>query len=136
MRAPYILGFLYLEEGKPPQAREVFNKMLARNPNNASAHFGVAAVASAEGKYQEAISEYKMAAQLDPDLEGVYNNLGRAQAKLGHNDDAIASFQKELEKNGDDYDTEIALANAYEAKGLKKQAAETREKAAELRGQH
>jgi tetratricopeptide (TPR) repeat protein len=77
-----------------------------------------------------------MAAQLDPDLEGVYNNLGRAQAKLGLNDDAITSFQKELEKTGDDYDTEIALANAYEAKGMKKEAAETREKAEELRGQH
>ena len=134
MRAPYILGFLYLEEGKPPQAREVFNKMLARNRNNANAHFGLAAVASAEGKYQEAISEYKMAAQLDPDLEGVYNNLGRAQAKLGLNDDAIASFQKELEKTGDDYDTEIALANAYEAKGMKKEAAGARQKAADLTG--
>jgi len=135
-RAPYVLGSLYLEEGKSPQAREVFNKMLARNPNNASAHFGLAAVAAAEGKYPEAISEYKMAAQLDPDLEGVYNNLGRAQAKLGLNDDAIASFQKELEKNGDDYDTEIALANAYEAKGMKKEAAETREKAAALTGKN
>jgi len=77
-----------------------------------------------------------MAAQLDPDLEGVYNNLGRAQAKLGLNDDAIASFQKELEKNGDDYGTEIALANAYEAKGLKREAAETGEKAATLAGNH
>jgi tetratricopeptide (TPR) repeat protein len=110
--------------------------MLARDRNNANAHFGLAAVATAEGKYQEAISEYKMAAQLDPDLEGVYNNLGRAQAKLGLNDDAIASFQKELEKDGDDYDTEIALANAYEAKGLKREAAETRQKAAALTGKN
>jgi rhomboid protease GluP len=134
MRAPYTLGFLYLEEGKPPLAREVFNNMFARNPNNASAHFGLAAVATAEGKDQEAISEYKMAGQLDPDLEGVYKNLGRAQAKLGLNDDAIESFQKELEKNGDDYDTEIALANAYEAKGMKQEAADYRKKAAASTG--
>ena len=132
----YNLGFLYLEEKKLPQARETFQRLLAIKPNSADAHFGLAAVALAEEKYQEAIQEYKTAAQLDPDLEGVYYNLGRAQAKLGLFDDAIASFQKELEKSGDDYDTEIALANAYEAKGLKKEAAETREKAAELRGKH
>jgi tetratricopeptide (TPR) repeat protein len=61
--------------------------------------------------------------------------VGRAQEKLGLFDDAIASFKKELEAVGDDYNTEIALANAYEAKGLKKEAAETREKAAALTGQ-
>jgi rhomboid protease GluP len=132
----YNLGFLYLEQQKLPQARETFQRLLAINPYSAAAHFGLAAVNLAEEKYQDAIQEYKTAAQLDPDLEGVYNNLGRAQAKLGLYDDAIASFQKELEKTGDDYDTEIALANAYEAKGLKKEAAETREKAAELRRQH
>ena len=132
----YNLGFLYLEQQKLPQARETFQRLLAINPNSADAHFGLAAVALAEDKYQDAIQEYKTAAQLDPDLEGVYNNLGRAQAKLGLYDDAIASFKKELEKTGDDYDTEIALANAYEAKGMKKEATETREKAAELRRQH
>jgi rhomboid protease GluP len=135
-RAPYVLGFLYLEQEKPPQARQVFQQMLARHPNNADAHFGLAATASAEEKYPEAAAEYKLAAQFNPDLEGVYSNQGRAQAKLGLYDDAIASFQKELEKSGDDYDTEIALANAYDAKGMKQEAAETRQKAAELTGQH
>jgi len=109
---------------------------LRSTPTARTPHFGLAAVDLAEEKYQHAIQEYKTAAQLDPDLEGVYNNLGRAQAKLGLYDDAIASFKKEMEKTGDDYDTEIALANAYEAKGLKKEAAETRQKAAALTGNH
>jgi membrane associated rhomboid family serine protease/Tfp pilus assembly protein PilF len=135
-RAPYVLGFLYLQEGKPPQARETFQKMLARNPNNADAHFGLASAASAEEKYQQAIEEYKLAAQLNPDIEGVYYNLGQAQAKLKLYDDAIASFRKEQEKSGDDYDLEIALASAYDAKGMKREAAEARQKAAELTAQH
>jgi rhomboid protease GluP len=132
----YNLGFVYLEGAKLPQARETFQRLLAINPSSADAHFGLAAVAMEEQKYQDAIQEYQTAAKLEPDLEGVHYNVGRAQEKLGLFDDAIASFKKELEAVGDDYNTEIALANAYEAKGLKKEAAETREKAAALTGQH
>jgi tetratricopeptide (TPR) repeat protein len=134
-RASYVLGFLWLQEGKPEQAKEIFRKILAHNPNSADAHFGLASAAAAEAKYQDAIDEYKQAARLNPDLEGVNFNLGRAQTQLKLYDDAIASFEKEIEQVGDDYDTEIALANAYEAKGMKKEAAEARQKAAQVTGQ-
>ena len=132
----YNLGFVYIEERKLPQAREAFQRLLAINPNSADAHFGLAAVAMDEKQYRDAIQEYQTAARLNPGLEGVYYNQGRAQAKLGLYDDAIGSFKKEMEKVGDDYNTEIALANAYDAKGMKKEAAETREKAAELTGKN
>ncbi len=129
------LGFVYIDDRKLPQARETFQRLLAMNPQSADAHYGLAAVAMDDQKYQDAVHEYQTAAQLDPEMEGVYYNQGRAQAKLGQWDDAIASFKKELDKSGDDYDTEVALANAYDAKGMKKEAAETREKAAALTGQ-
>jgi rhomboid protease GluP len=128
----YNLGFVYIEEAKLPEARAAFQRLLAINPNSANAHFGLAAVAMEEKKYQEAIQEYQTAARLNPDLEGVYYNQGRAQAKLSLYDDAIGSFKKELEKIGDDYNTEIALANTYEAKGMKKEAADARQKATDL----
>ena len=130
----YNLGYVYLEEKKLPQARATFQQLLAISPDSADAHFGLAAVAMAEQRFQDAIRDYQAAAQLEPDLQGVYYNLGRAQVKLGQFDDAIASFKKEIDKSGDDYDEEIALANAYEAKGMKKDAAEARQKAAELTG--
>lgn len=132
----YYLGFAYLDQKKLPQAREAFQRILSWNPNSADAHFGLGAVAMEEQKFQDAIQEYQTAARLDPSLEGVYLHEGRAQVKLGQLDDAIASFKKELEAVGDDYDAEIALANAYEAKGMKKEAADTREKAAALTGKH
>src|SRR5205085_9980566 len=96
--------------------------------------FGLGEVAAAEGKCEEAIAEYKRAAQLEPDLEGVHYNLGRAQMKLKQFDDAIASFKKEIEQSGEDYDTENAMADAYEAKDMKKESAEARQKAKELTG--
>lgn len=132
----YNLGFVYLQENKLQQARETFQRLIAIAPNNANAHFGLAAVAMAEQKYQDAIQEYKTAARLNPDLEGAYYNLGQAQSKLGLFDDAIVSFKTELDKIGDDYNTEIALADAYDAKGMKKEAAATRRKAEESTGRH
>jgi membrane associated rhomboid family serine protease/Tfp pilus assembly protein PilF len=132
----YNLGYVYIEEKKLPLARETFQRLLAISSDSADAHFGLAEIDMVEEKYQDAIHEYQTAAQLEPDLQGVYYNLGRAQVKLSQFDDAIASFKREIEKSGDDYDTEIALANAYEAKGMKKEAADSRQKAAELTGKH
>lgn len=132
----YSLGFDYVDEKKLPQAREAFQRMLSVNSNSGDAHFGLAAVDMEEQKYQDAIQEFQTATRLDPDLEGAHAGEGRAQMRLGRTDDAIASFKKELETVGDDYDTEISLASAYDAKEMKKEAAEAREKAAALTGQH
>jgi len=47
-------------------------------------------------------------------------------------DDAIASFRKELQI-ADDYDTQIALANAYRMKGQEGNAAAALERAEQLK---
>jgi len=130
----YNLGYAYLEQKKLPQARETFQRLLGVSPQSPNAHFGLAAVSMAEQNYQVAIQEYQAAARLDPEMQGVHFNEGLAHARLGQWDDAIASFKKELDKAGDDYDTEIALANAYEAKGMKQEAADYRKKAAASTG--
>jgi Flp pilus assembly protein TadD len=61
--------------------------------------------------------------------------MGLAQTKMKMYDEAIVSFRKEQEESGDDSDIESALARAYEAKGMKPEAAEARKKAAELKNQ-
>jgi uncharacterized protein HemY len=70
---------------------------------------------------------------MSPDFEGVYYNLGLSQSKLKLYDDAIAAFRKE-QQIADDYETELALADAYEAKGLRVDAAAVRQKAEQLKG--
>ena len=82
----------------------------------------------------DAIDEFKTTATLRPEFEGVHYQLGLAQAELGLYDDAIASFQNEI-ANADDYDAEIALAHAYEKKGMHEKAAEAMERAQRLKGQ-
>jgi membrane associated rhomboid family serine protease/cytochrome c-type biogenesis protein CcmH/NrfG len=129
------LGFVLLEEKKLAEARQTFQQLLALNSSYANARFGLGSVAFAEGNYQQAIEEFKQASLLDPDMEGVYYRMGQAQAQLKQYDEAIDSYLKEQKRIGDDYDLEVALAAAYEAQGRKQDAADARQKAAQLTGQ-
>jgi rhomboid protease GluP len=130
--AYYYLGYIYLEKKQAQQALGIFEQLLQLNPNSPDGHAGRAAVFSFENKYSEALEEYKLAANLDPDYRNVYYDMGVVQAKLNQYDDAITSFVKQRD-NGDDPDNEKELARAYEARGMKAEAAEARQKAAELK---
>jgi len=130
----YLLGFTELEQKRPEQAREAFTQLLKLNPNSADAHSGLAAVFSFENKYSEALAEYKRTAQLDPESDSVFYDMGRMQINLKQYDDAIASFLKQRE-NEDNPDNEEALAHAYEAKGMQREANDAKQKAAQFQGQ-
>lgn len=131
--AYYFLGHVYLETKQPEQARQIFSQMVEMNPGNADGHAGMAEVASFEGKYAEALQEYQRTAELDPGYQSVHYDMGRMQSRLKLHDDAIASFLKQREK-GDDPDNEQALAQAYEAKGMKREAADAKQRAAVFQG--
>ena len=127
------LGFVLRDEKRLPEARQAFLQVLAIDPGSVPAHFGIAAVLSAEGRHPEALEEYKRIAKLDPVSAGVYYSMGLTQVKMKQYDDAIASFRKEQEISGDDAEIESALAAAYEAKGMKKEATVASQKATDLR---
>ena len=131
----YVLGFTELELKRPQQAREAFTQLLKLNPNSADGHFGLAAVFSSENKYSEALEECKRTAQLDPDYQSVFYEMGVTQSKLKLYDDAIASFMKQRE-NGDNPENEETLARAYEAKGMQREAEDAKQRAAQFREQH
>jgi tetratricopeptide (TPR) repeat protein len=105
------------------------------NPNSPDAHFGLGAVSSDEQKYPEAIEEFKLTAKLDPDYDGVFQEMGLAQARLKLYDDAIASFLKQ-QKTGDNPENENALASAYEAKGMQREAEQANQRSKQLQDQH
>jgi len=82
---------------------------------------------------QSAIEEYKNAVRIDPHFAGVNYNLGVSYTRQNQYDDAIAAFLKEQQQSGDDYEIETALADAYQAEGLSKQAQEAKSKATQLK---
>ena len=130
------LGAAYLSQSQPEEAHAEFANWLTQEPNNAEAHVWLGMALSAEQKPGAAIDQYETALKLDPQAEGVYYKIGTAQAQLKKYDDAIASYLKEREKSGDDADLENALADAYQAKGMQRQAQEARNKAAQLKDQN
>ena len=132
--ALYVLGFTELELKHSQQAREVFGKLLKLNPNSTDAHFGLAAAFASENKHADALAEYRQTAQLDPEYQNVFYNMGLMQIDLKQYDYAIASFLKQRER-GDDPDNEAALARAYEAKGMRREAEDAKQRAAQFQGQ-
>jgi Flp pilus assembly protein TadD len=82
---------------------------------------------------QAAIQEYQRAVYLDPDASAIQYRLGVSEARLKNYDEAIAAFRKQQETSGDDYDTELALANAYRAKGMQSEADAALRKAEKLK---
>ena len=130
-RAYFSLGMAYLAENRPEPARKILGLLLLINPSSRDAHFGLGAVSSDEQKYSEALEQYQLTAQLDPGYDGVYQNIGLMQARLKLYDDAIASFVKQR-NHGDNPENEAALAGAYDAKGMHREAEQARQLAKQL----
>ncbi|MGA2457864.1 MAG: rhomboid family intramembrane serine protease [Terriglobales bacterium] len=133
--AYYRLGLIYLEQKQPAKAQDTFAQLLKINPNSADGHAGLADALSDQHRNLEALEEYKRVAALDSGYRGVYYNLGVTQARLTRYDDAIASLLKQRQ-TADDADNENLLAEVYEEKGMKSEAAEARRKAAQFQAAH
>ncbi|MGB9233031.1 MAG: rhomboid family intramembrane serine protease [Terriglobales bacterium] len=129
--AYYGLGLIYLEQKQPAKAQEVFTQLLKVDPNSADGHAGLANALSERRQDAEALEEYKRAAAIDANYQGVYYNIGLEEARLGLADDAIASLVKQREF-GDDPDNETLLADVYTSKGMLKEAADAKQKAAQM----
>lgn len=130
--ARYNLGLSLLNGKQIPQARDAFTQMLAANFRSADAHVGLGLVSAAEHNDQAAAQEFETAIKIDDETDAYYD-LGAAYVRLKRYDDAIPALKKHQEIEGDDYDTEIALAEAYRGKGMQQEAAESLQKAAPLK---
>jgi rhomboid protease GluP len=134
-RARFDLGMTYLSQKRPEDAKAAFSDMLEQTPNSGEAHYGIAMALAMQDKQQDAIKEFKAAIESGSDMSGVYSDMGNAYAKLKMYDDAIAAYLKEKEKSGDNPDLENALSEAYQAKGMTKEAQEARNQATQLKNQ-
>jgi len=128
----YNLGKLYMEDGKPALAKEAFTRLLAIEKNDIGGHFGLGAALAEMNDCEGAIREYQTVLKIDPKVRGASYNMGLCQFRLKRYDEAIAAYLVE-QKLADDVDVESALADAYQAKGMLKQADEARQKAQQFK---
>ena len=132
--ARFDLGLVYLSQKRPDDAKSVFTQILTQDSNSAEGHYGLGLVLADQQNHEAAIEELKKATS-GPRLSGVYYEMGNSYAKLKRYDDAIAAYSNEKEKSGDDPDLENALADAYQAKGMTKEAQDARDRALQLKGE-
>jgi len=131
--ARYELGMVYFNQHRIAEAKEIFSKLVQSDPNDGYAHLGLGMTLAAQQNHQAAVAEFKLAAELEPDLDSVFYRLGVSEASQKNYDAAIDAFHSQQQKQGDDVDTELALAEVYSAKGMQHEADEARQKAETLK---
>src|SRR5579871_5496974 len=131
--AIFQLGLTYLNEKRPDDAKSAFTQLLAQDATNAQAHYGLGLVLADQQNYQAAVEEFKAAAAKNSAMEGLYYEIGNCYSKLKMYDDAIAAYLKERDISGDDPNLETALADAYQAKGMNREAKDAQERGEQLK---
>jgi Flp pilus assembly protein TadD len=89
-----LLGVAYDQKGLGDLARQTFEKGKP-GPDSEAMHLNnLGFLAYTHGEYESAVKYLKRAAKIAPTDERIWNNLGLAQAELGHFDDAYKSFSQ------------------------------------------
>jgi serine/threonine protein kinase/Tfp pilus assembly protein PilF len=132
-----LLGFAYLGARQYDRAIEVFQKVIAKNPNRGQPHFFLGEVYVYKGKYEDGIAELQNAVAIDnaPERWDRDPTLAYAYAVAGKRDEAlkILDQQKGLAKQR--YISPFNFAIIYTGLGDKDRAFEWLGKAYEERSQ-
>lgn len=76
---------------------EILKNMLAQNPRDSFARYGLAMEFANSGDLQQAIIEYRTLLEHNPDYAAAYFHGGQALEKLGRVDDARDMYQKGID---------------------------------------
>jgi Flp pilus assembly protein TadD len=76
---------------------EVLKSMLAQNPRDSFARYGLAMEHANQGNLEQAVAEYRLLLEHNPDYPAAYFHGGQALEKLGRIDDARAMYQNGIE---------------------------------------
>ena len=105
----YMLGTALLRDKQIDRGQKIVDRIL-RNGDSAEARLllGMAKLEALE--YNDAIADLSKAVELNPDLPDLYSYLGQAQMASGDMTAARASFEKELARDANDFESNLRLA--------------------------
>ncbi|MGB0383823.1 MAG: tetratricopeptide repeat protein [Ardenticatenaceae bacterium] len=111
-----------LEEGRYSAAVQDFRQAVTLFPDNANGHYNLARAYESLYQYEEAISEYQQALELDDELWPAYNNLGSLYLVARNEPDAALTILLAAQTRTNDAYEEAVLGKniawAYLKKGL------------------
>jgi tetratricopeptide (TPR) repeat protein len=103
-------------------------RSLTSNTNEeAQIEFDLASIAMVEEKYDEALSHFKRVAEINPDYEGIWLNIGLAYRAQQNLVDAEVQFRRALEANPKDLAAYAELISLYISTRQSTKAYETAE---------
>jgi len=114
------------------EAEHQFEEALAHNPGYANAHFWYVWYLTAMGRFDEAITESKIAQELDPLLPLYYAGAITIYAFAGRFDEALEQFHKAIELDPNSGLAHFHMGNAYRIQKKYDEAANTFQKAIEF----
>ena len=76
---------------------EALKNMLAQNPADSFARYGLAMEHVRAGAMDQAVAEFRALLEINPDYAAAYFHGGQALEKLGRVEDARAFYQKGIE---------------------------------------
>ena len=85
---------------------EILRNMLAENPRDSFARYGLAMEHVINGELESAVTEFGVLLQYNPDYAAAYFHGGQALEKLGRVEDAREMYQKGIEsttRSGDQH---------------------------------
>jgi tetratricopeptide (TPR) repeat protein len=86
---------------------------LARNPENADAHYNLANLLVRQQKYERAVAQYKKALAIQPDRIQALNNLAFAYASMQDYEKAISTLHQLARLQADNSQVHYLLASLY-----------------------
>lgn len=88
------LGTVYMDQSRPDEAREVFEKAARLAPPHLPACYNLGRLKQIAGDDQGAIINYKAIVKQEPKFGLAWNNLGVAYREIGEPDEAISCFRR------------------------------------------
>ncbi len=105
------------QQGRNAEAAQIWGGIASTSPRNAEALAHLGLIDARQEHYNEAISHYRQALALDPNLPGLQMNLGLAYFKATQFPEAIKNFTAEIRKHPGDQRLTILLGMAHYGMG-------------------
>jgi tetratricopeptide (TPR) repeat protein len=130
----YLLGSALIHTRQLERGQVVIDRVL-RNGESAETLMLISTMQLATTENKKAVATLEKASSINPDVPGVWSLLGQAKLNDGDAEGAKTAFLKELEKNPNDWDSNINLGAMYRVDKDYELAAKYLNKARQLRPQ-
>lgn len=109
-RDPASAARVWLEQGRPDRAERELRRLLSEDPHDGMAHTMLSSCLTALRRYDEALSEAKIARSLMPSSAGPYCALAEAYSQLDNLRSARVAINEAIRLDPGDADSWVSLA--------------------------